>query len=248
MAPWKPKPLAVVKPRPPDVSWTSLTGGVATMRPVSAARRRESSWTGLAPASKPSGPTGRFCEIGELTPTQTSHGALSIRQGNFVVCLSACFDTTVHSLLRSLVRAATYFGGTTRQWLFDNAKVVVLERHGSAARFHPLLVDLARAMRVELRLCAPYRGNEKGKVERTIQYLRHSFFAARRFSSVEDLNQQLADWIERIAHARVVPDDPERRLVRDALVEERTRLLSLPEHRFPTPSFGSFFTLSSPRG
>jgi hypothetical protein len=29
--------------------------------------------------------------------------------------------------------------------------------------------------------CAPYRGNEKGTVERTIQYLRHGFFAARRF-------------------------------------------------------------------
>ena len=31
-----------------------------------------------------------------------------------------CFDTTVHSLLRSLVRASTYFGGAARQWLFDN--------------------------------------------------------------------------------------------------------------------------------
>ena len=78
--------------------------------------------------------------------------------------------------------------------------------------------------------CAPYRGNEKGKVERTIQYLRDGFFAARRYSSVHDLNAQLRAWIDRTAHARKVPGDPEGRLVRDALEEERPRLLPLPEH------------------
>src|SRR5262249_6642773 len=82
------------------------------------------------------------------------------------------------------------------------------------------------------RPCAPYRGNEKGKVERTIQYLRHSFFAARRFTSLVDLNRQLAAWIEEVAHARVVPGDPEQRLVRVALVEERAVLLPLPAHPF----------------
>ena len=80
--------------------------------------------------------------------------------------------------------------------------------------------------------CAPYRGNEKGKVERTIQYLRHGFFAARRFTSVQDLNAQLAAWIERTAHVRKVPGDPAGRLVGEALEEERPRLLALPEHAF----------------
>lgn len=50
-----------------------------------------------------------------------------------------------------------------------------------------------------------------------IQYLRHSFFAARRFTSLDDLNRQLAAWIEDVAHARVVPGDAAQRLVKDAL-------------------------------
>ena len=67
--------------------------------------------------------------------------------------------------------------------LYDNLKSVVLERVGEHIRFHP---RAARARR-PLPLRAPalrrrYRGNEKGKVERMIQYLRHSFFAARRFT------------------------------------------------------------------
>jgi hypothetical protein len=82
--------------------------------------------------------------------------------------------------------------------------------------------------------CAPYRGNEKGKVERTIRYLREAFFPARSYRSLEDLNDQLADWIERVANARRVPRDPSGRLVRDAIAEERPRLLGLPAHAFET--------------
>ena len=63
------------------------------------------------------------------------------------------FDTTVHSLLRSLVRAASSFQGVTRQWLFDHPKIIVLERHGEAVRFHPLLLELAGLFHVQLRLC-----------------------------------------------------------------------------------------------
>ncbi len=46
------------------------------------------------------------------------------------------FDLSVHSLLRSLARAGEYFGGNCRQWLFDTAKTVVVERIGDAVRFH----------------------------------------------------------------------------------------------------------------
>jgi transposase len=42
-------------------------------------------------------------------------------------------------------------------------------------------------------------------VERFLGFLRHSFFAARTFSSVTDLNAQLARWIAEVAHARLVP-------------------------------------------
>jgi hypothetical protein len=64
--------------------------------------------------------------------------------------------------------------------------------------------------------------------------LRESFFAARSFCSLDDLNAQLTAWIERVQRARLVPGDPDKRIVRDAIVEERPRLLPLPEHPAPT--------------
>ena len=136
------------------------------------------------------------------------------------------FDLTAVSLCRSLVRAAEALGGCPRQWLFDNPKTVVLERHGAAARFHPALLDLSKRLHVQPRLCAVRRPQHKGKVERSIRYLRDRFLAGRTIASVESGNQELRQFIERIAHQRPHPRFPSR-TVAECLAEERGRLLPL---------------------
>jgi transposase len=137
-------------------------------------------------------------------------------------------DLSVHSLRRSLVRASSFFGGSCRQWLFDNPKTVVTERHGDAVRFHSALLELAGAMRVEPRVCGVRKPHEKGRVERAIRYLRERFFAARAIHSIEQGNAQLLEFIHTIAMQRPHPQWPERR-VADVFEEERSRLLALPD-------------------
>ena len=139
-------------------------------------------------------------------------------------------DATLEAFMRGHVRAFEALGGVPREILYDNLKSVVLERVGDHIRFHPRLLELAGHYCFAPKPCAPYRGNEKGKVERQIRYLRDSFFAARRFSSVEDLNAQLARWIAEVAHVRRAPGHADGRTVADLLGEERLRLLPLPEH------------------
>ncbi len=142
-------------------------------------------------------------------------------------------DQSLESFLRGHVEAFTAVGGVPRSLLYDNLKSVVLERVGDHIRYHPRLLELAGHYHFAPKPCAPYRGNEKGKVERQIQYLRHAFFAARRFTSVADLNAQLWQWIADTAHRRPVPGDPGGRTVGAALAEEQPRLLPLPQHPFP---------------
>lgn len=139
-------------------------------------------------------------------------------------------DQTMESFMLGHVAAFSALGGVPRTILYDNLKSVVLDRAGDHIRFNESMLLMAGHYHFAPKPCAPYRGNEKGKVERAIQYLRHGFFEARRFTSVQDLNTQLADWIARVAHARKVPGDPAGRTVRDALKEEQPRLLALPEH------------------
>jgi transposase len=141
-------------------------------------------------------------------------------------------DQTLESFLRGHVEAFAALGGVPRTILYDNLKSVVLDRVGDHIRFHPRVLELAGHYHYAPQPCAPYRPNEKGKVERMIQYLRHSFFAARRFSSLDDLNGQLGRWIREVAHTRALPGHQRDRLVRDALAEEQPRLLPLPEHPF----------------
>lgn len=137
------------------------------------------------------------------------------------------FDLSVHSLRRSLVRAAHYFGGCTRQWLFDNAKTVVIERRGDAIRFHPLLLDLAGALYVQPRLCGVRKPHEKGRVERAIRFLRDRFFAGRRIHSLAQGNAQLGEFLTTVAVERPHPRWPDR-TVRDLWSEEQSHLLPLP--------------------
>src|SRR5262249_12198014 len=157
----------------------------------------------------------------------------------FVLVLSwsrACYarfalDQTLESFLRGHVEAFTTLQGVPRTILYDNLKSVVLERVGDHIRFHPRLLELAGHYHFAPQPCAVARGNEKGRVEKFISFLRHAFFAARPFTSVADPNAQLARWISEVAHARPVPTRREQR-VAEALAEEQLRLLPLPEHPF----------------
>jgi len=144
-------------------------------------------------------------------------------------------DQTLESFLRGHVEAFGFFQGTARYVLYDNLKSAVLERRGDAIRFHPRLLELCGHYHFAPRPCAPARGNEKGRVERQIQYLRTSFFAARSFRDVEDLNAQFRRWRDEIAHARPVPGESDL-TVGEVLERERRLLLPLPEHPFETTS------------
>jgi transposase len=143
------------------------------------------------------------------------------------------FDLTAHSLIRSLVRAAQHFGGTCRQWLFDNPKSVVLERFGQAVRFHPLLLDLAGRFNTQLRVCAIRKANQKGRVERAIRWWRQRFLAGRVIRSVAQGNRELEEFVTTTVLDRAHPTLAGK-TVRQCLAEEQEVLLRLPESPPPT--------------
>jgi hypothetical protein len=138
-------------------------------------------------------------------------------------------EQSVHSLVRSLVRASSYFSGLTRQWLFDNPKTVVLERRGDVVRYHPILLDLSATLHVQPRLCAVRKPNQKGAVERAVRYLKERFFAARHIHSIEQGNEQLLRFIEEVSSMRRHPVHPERTVLEVFEQEEKPHLLQLPE-------------------
>jgi hypothetical protein len=97
--------------------------------------------------------------------------------------------------------------------------------------FHPRLIELCSHYQFQPRPCAPGKGNQNGKVERAIRYVRESFFEATRFTTLEDLNGRAWAWRDQVAHQSPWPDDA-KRAVGDVFAEEEPRLLPLPAHRF----------------
>ncbi len=136
------------------------------------------------------------------------------------------------NFLRGHEKAFQSFAGVPRVLLYDNLKSAVLERQGDAIRFNPTLLSFAAHYHFEPRPCAVYRGNEKGRVERAIRYVRDNFFAARQYSSLDDLNAQANHWCETQAANRPCPED-KTRSVRDVFQEEQPRLIAIPDNPFP---------------
>jgi transposase len=141
-------------------------------------------------------------------------------------------DARMENFLRGHVGAFEAWGGLPRVLLYDNLKSAVLERQGDAIRFHPTLLEFAGHYRFEPRPVAVARGNEKGRVERAIRYIRESFFAARTFADLADLNRQAEAWCLGQADDRRCPQD-KAISVREALALEKPRLLALPSTPYP---------------
>jgi len=141
-------------------------------------------------------------------------------------------NATMSSFLHGHVQAFGAFTAVPRVLLYDNLKSAVLERIGQAIRFHPTLLELAAWYHFEPRPVAVARGNEKGRVERAIRFVRERFFAARPFADLEDLNAQALHWCAQEAAERPCPED-RARSVRECFEEEQPRLLTLPPDSFP---------------
>lgn len=149
------------------------------------------------------------------------------------IFLQFYLDARMANFLRGHTAAFNAWNGVPRVLLFDNLKSAVLERRGDAIRFNPILLEFAAHYRFEPRPVAVARGNEKGRVERAIRYVRDNFFIAREWTDINDLNKQAIDWCEGKTADRMCPED-RTQSVRKVFLQEQPTLISLPDNPYPT--------------
>lgn len=150
------------------------------------------------------------------------------------IFLQFYLNQQMENFLRGHVGAFEAWQGLPKILLYDNLKSAVLERQGQAIRFHPTLLDLASHYRFNPRAAAPARGNEKGRVERAIRYIRDNFFAGRHYQSVEDLNRQANDWCQGVSIDRRCPENADLTVREAFFLQEQPSLLALPDTPFNT--------------
>jgi transposase len=139
---------------------------------------------------------GSFGKISVPNGVRTLSCFVMVLSWSRAIYLEFFYEQTMSAFLEGHSHALEWFGGIPRILLYDNLKSVVLERVGNIIRFNPNFMEYANEIGFEPRPVAVRRGNEKGRVERAIRYIRDNFFAGRSFKSIEDLNEQARIWRE----------------------------------------------------
>jgi transposase len=136
-------------------------------------------------------------------------------------------DQTVESLLRSLATHLAAWGGAPLVCIFDRPKTVALQwgRDGVVTEWNATFAYAALELGIGVDVCWPYRPQEKGSVENLVGFVKGSFFKQRRFHDLEDLHQQLGEWLREVNEQR--PCRATRIVPAVRLAEERPRLRPL---------------------
>lgn len=109
-------------------------------------------------------------------------------------------DMTTNTLIRCHQNAFRYFHGYPQEILYDNMKQVVVKRllKQEDSTLNSQFEDFAGFYGFKPVLCRPYRGQTKGKVERTVAFVRDNFMVGIKYSSLDDLNGQAIGWCNKV--------------------------------------------------
>lgn len=136
-------------------------------------------------------------------------------------------DQTAETLARSVIACLQAFGGSTKEWVFDNPRTVRISPIGAKpVVLHRFLRQLVAEYNVIVTLCAPRSGNQKGSVERVVGYTKNSFLRVRKFRDPADLEAQLGEWLHDVNHVR--PSDATGVIPAVSRDEEAPRLAERP--------------------
>ncbi|AUB80663.1 IS21 family transposase [Candidatus Thiodictyon syntrophicum] len=116
--------------------------------------------------------------------------------------------------------------GVPQKVMVDNLRTAVLAHvRGEPPRFNPRYLDFARHYGFEVVACNVAKGNEKGRVERGVGYVKANFLNGLELPDFTALNPALRVWLETVANVRL-HRETQRRPV-DLWAEEQTHLQSV---------------------
>ncbi len=137
-----------------------------------------------------------------------------------------CVSQAMEHFLSCHERAFSSFGGVVERVMVDNLKSAVLRRlAGEAPVFNPRYVDFARHYGFQISPCNVAAGNEKGRVESGVGYVKKNFLNGLDLAEFSAVNPAARLWLDTIANVRVHGETRERPV--DSFEKERGHLRAL---------------------
>ena len=132
------------------------------------------------------------------------------------------------------IKAFRFFGGIPKTLLYDNLKSVVSFRYGKEITFNERFSDFTLYYGFKIKVCNVRRGNEKGKVERAIRYVKNNFLNRESYENFEQIKLKAGLWLRNTANRRI-HSVTRKKPGEMFLEEEKAFLLSLPENDYDYP-------------
>ncbi len=99
--------------------------------------------------------------------------------------------------------AFEFFGGVPENIMIDNLKTGVLQRKtGHEIVFNPKYLDFAQHYGFNIKACGIRKGNEKGRVENAVGYVKKNFLNGLELTQFNALNPAVKSWMDTIANVR----------------------------------------------
>ena len=105
--------------------------------------------------------------------------------------------TSFEFFLHGHLECFKHLNGLARTHRYDNLKSVVLKHTPERLEYNPQFLEFARHYGFKIHACNPYKGNEKGRVERLGRDVRSSFLYGQSFKDEGDLNSRFWQWLDR---------------------------------------------------
>src|SRR3989440_7065567 len=111
---------------------------------------------------------------------------------------------TMEHFLACHQNAFEYFGAVPHKVMVDNLKSAVLRRVlGEAPVFNPKYLDFAHHTGFTIVPCNVGKGNEKGRVENGVGYVKKNFLAGLEIADFSALNPAARHWLDTVANVRL---------------------------------------------
>ena len=105
--------------------------------------------------------------------------------------------------IKAHLEAFHYFGGVAKEYVYDQTKLVVIEEKYREVWFNEQFHQFALKYEFLPVVCAGYDPESKGKVERSIRYIKEDFLYGDIFLNIESVRKASFIWLDEVANVRI---------------------------------------------
>jgi len=123
-------------------------------------------------------------------------------------------------------KAFEFFGGVPEKIMVDRCKVAIIKDVPYSEPIpNPRYKDFSEYYGFKIKACAKAAGNEKGRVENGVKFVKMNLLRGLEISSLDGLNELAAEWRDQIANVRIHGQTKKRPLDMFALEKKALKLL-----------------------